>query len=92
MHPKYPSLLLSKLSSQNQEQIRGLLTPDESFRYLEYSSTELESNGKTWKIFGSPVSGALFESRFLMFQRELRGLEGLSITNVASKQTVSRDQ
>jgi len=47
--------MLSKLLSQNQTRIRGLLTPDESFTYLEYSSSDIETNGRTWKMFGSPV-------------------------------------
>jgi hypothetical protein len=36
--------------------VRGLLEPDESFTYLEYSSTEIRANGKDWKVYGSPVS------------------------------------
>ena len=36
--------------------IRGLMKQDESFTYLEYSSTEVQANGKDWKVYGSPVS------------------------------------
>ena len=36
--------------------VRGLFEPDESFTYLEYSSTKIRANGKDWKVYGSPVS------------------------------------
>jgi hypothetical protein len=39
--------------------VRGLLKPDESFTYLEYNSTKIGTNGKDWKVYGSPVSPSL---------------------------------
>jgi len=36
--------------------VRGLVKQEESFTYLEYSSTEVRANGKDWKVYGSPVS------------------------------------
>ena len=62
--------MLSKIFSQNQTQIRSLLTPDDTFAYLEYSSSDIEANGKTWKMFGSPV-GSLTppKIRFLKSQQ-----------------------
>jgi len=39
--------------------VRGLLKPDESFTYLEYSSAKIGANGKDWNVYGSPVSPGL---------------------------------
>ncbi len=44
------------MSDQDVDLVRGLFEPDESFTYLEYSSTRIQANGKDWKVYGSPVS------------------------------------
>ena len=44
------------MSDQDVDMVRGLFEPDESFTYLEYSSTKIQANGKDWKVYGSPVS------------------------------------
>jgi len=51
--------LVDPWSDQDVDMVRALFEPDESFTYLEYSSTEIRANGKDWKLYGSPVSPAL---------------------------------
>ena len=63
------NLVVPDVLSQNQAQIRGLLTPDAAFTYLEYSSSDLEANEKTWKMFGSPVGSPPPAIRLLTSQQ-----------------------
>jgi hypothetical protein len=63
------SSLLSELLSQNQAQIRGLLTPDESFTYLEYSSSDLESQRKDLENIWQPSEWFIPKVRLLTSQQ-----------------------
>jgi hypothetical protein len=58
--------LVNTVSDQDVDMVRGLLQPDGSFKYLEYSSAEIQTNGKDWKVYGSPVSPRFRSNRNTM--------------------------